>query len=205
MCRLANGCCFRMRSSCLFICLISLMSCHLESNSKLSIKGSWYLDFGNGVNSDSINYAEAYVNDTILYFQDELIGQTRDQSYRLSGDSILKCFDASKDCKYIPMYKILKISNDTLFLIVHPKYRKGDNRTYWVRLPKNEFGHYDLNWTVQNRDSLRKKVVVDYQRRQDWFYATKYHVMKSFDSLVNAGYYNWSMKNFARDTETKNQ
>lgn len=104
--------------------------------------------------------------------------------------------------KYLPMYKIERTASDTLFLFVNPLYKKGNNRTYWVRFPKNEFGHYDLIWNDQNSDSLKWK----YDRRRYKFCMTKYGELYRYDSLLKAGYFKWSVKDYEKqNTETINQ
>lgn len=160
-----------------------------------SIRGSWYTDLKNGDGAyDSVtNYAEIYVNDTTLYFQEELMGQTGNQAYFIRGDSIYKCFHTGSDCSYIPMYHIEKLMDDTIWLSVNAKYAQRNPRTYWVRLPQGEYGHYDLKWTRANNDSLKNKVVYDYQRRLAHFYAIKSDQLEKYDSLLRMGYWDWNM------------
>jgi hypothetical protein len=160
-----------------------------------SIVGSWYTDLrdGGGAFDSIMNYGEMYVNDTSLYYQEERMGQGYDQKYYIKNDTIFKCFGTDKECEFIPMYRIDDLRNDTLWLTVNKDYTKRDPKTFWVRLPKNELGHYDHNWTKQNADSLGWAVVYDYDRRKFKYYATIGRNLDAYDSAVKVGTWKWDM------------
>lgn len=167
----------------------------LVSCDKPSIRGSWYTDLknGDGVYDTISNYCEIYVNDTTLFYQEELMGTTYDQEYYIEDDSIFKCFGTGDSCKFIPMYKIVKIGVDTIWLTVNEKFAKGNSETLWVRFPKDELGYYDFTWTDENRDSLRERGTYDYDRRRAKYYSIKYNRPDYYDSMVKAGTWNWTM------------
>jgi hypothetical protein len=108
--------------------------------------------------------------------------------------------DDSTDLK--PFYKIITFRHDTLWLKANPKILKNRDTVFYVKFPANEYGHYDLTWTNENRDSLREKVVYDYNRRMWKYHAFKWGNMKIYDSLENLGYWKWNMKEI-RDAEQK--
>jgi hypothetical protein len=104
------------------------------------------------------------------------------------------------------MFKIDLLRNDTLHLSVNRSYlnKRKDLIEVWVRLPETEKGHYDHVWTEQHTDSLKHAVVNDYLRRM-W----RYHLVRQgradyYDSLVEAGTWDWSMNQF-RETERMEQ
>ena len=132
------------------------------------------------------------------------MGQLYDQKYYIKGDSIFKCFGTDEDCEFIPMYKINSFKKDTIWLTVNPKYTKTNNQTFWVRLPKNELGPFDLNWTAANRDSLEEKVIMDWDRRREKFFAIKNNRLSYYDSLLKAGSWDWTMKEIREWDKTNN-
>jgi hypothetical protein len=159
-----------------------------------SIVGSWYTDLRNGGQFDSVmNYCEVYVNDTSLYFQEEVMGQGYHQKYYIKNDTVFKCFGTDKECEFIPMYRIDDLRNDTLWLTVNKSYTKRDPKTFWVRLPNGELGHYDHNWTKENSDSLGWAVVYDYDRRKWKYYYSLGNNLDAYDSAVRAGSWKWDM------------
>jgi hypothetical protein len=161
-----------------------------------SIVGSWYTDLkdGGGAFDSIMNYGEIYVNDTSLYYQEERWGQSFDQSYYIKNDTVYKCFGTVKECEFIPIYKIDDFRNDTLWLTVNKEYTKKDPKVYWVKLPKNEKGHFDHVWTKENSDSLTWAVIYDYDRRKFKYYATLGNNLNAFDSMIRAGTWEWDMK-----------
>lgn len=164
------------------------------------IKGSWYYDFGeNGPLDTTINYVELYFGDSSFYGQDETFGQGRDRLYMVDKDSIY-FGDDSTDLK--PFYKFLAFEQDTLWLKANPKILKNKDTVFYVKFAKNEYGHYDLTWTDENRDSLREKVAYDYNRRMWKYHAFKWGDTKLYDSLENLGYWKWNMKEI-RDAKQK--
>jgi len=167
-----------------------------EADAAKSVVGSWYTDLQDGGGAfDTIrNYAEIYVNDTSLYFQEELMGQSTYQSYFIRNDTIFKCFWMGENCEFIPMYQIDSFKNDTLWMTVNQEYSKRGPTVYWVKLPEGEFGHYDHVWTKANSDSLGWAVVYDYDRRKWKYYSLLANKMNQFDSLLKAGTWKWSMK-----------
>ena len=144
------------------------------------------------------NYVEMYITDSTLHGQDEMSGETADHKYLVTNDSIF--FEESK-LKLVPLYKILSYKQDTLRLLVNKKYFKRLDTVFWVRFPKEEFGHYDLKWTPENTDSLNQKLAVDWNRRRWKYYAMTYNDMDTYDSLLSAGYWTWTMKDIKQGTK----
>ena len=110
--------------------MLILISC--ESTSKktklwdIDVRGSWYTNLGErGMYDSLLNYAEVYVNDSTIWFQDEDHGPTSDQSYYIKGDTLFKCFGTGSECEFIPMYRLRKHEHDTLWLTVTSKYTNG--------------------------------------------------------------------------------
>ncbi|MBS1979422.1 MAG: hypothetical protein JST46_18775 [Bacteroidetes bacterium] len=181
--------------------VLILTACKAPSNKqsqpkKWNIVGSWYMDLkdGNGAFDTVMNYAEIYVNDTALYYQEELMGQSQLQSYFVRNDTLYKCFGIGKDCEFIPMYRLDDMRNDTLWVTINSRYTKGGTTAYWVRLPSGEKGHFDHIWTKETSDSLGWAVVYDYDRRKWKYYATKGNRLDEFDSMLRAGTWKWNMK-----------
>jgi len=184
--------------------ILLLTSCNLPTEKvKLAdIRGSWYTNGVDGGMYDSLfNYVEIYVNDTTMWYQDEDRGQTSDQSYHLSGDTLFKCFGTGRPCEFIPMYRLKKYKNDTLWLTINSKYTKRDSNSFWVRLPKDEKGPYELTWTKENWDSLKWKIQYDYERRKYRYHLARTSNLERYDSFVRAGHWKWSMKEIRESEE----
>jgi hypothetical protein len=168
---------------------------HSESKQDWSIVGSWYTDLQDrGEPEDSIaNYGEIYVNDSTLYYQEEVMGQGMVQSYFIRNDTIYKCYTSEKGCKFIAMFKIKSFRNDTLWLTLNKEYTKRDTSIFWVRFPKDEKGHYEHSWTKENSDSLGWAVVYDYDRRRHKYYSILGNSLHVYDSALKAGAFKWDM------------
>ena len=91
------------------------------------------------------------------------------------------------------MWKIDNFRNDTLWLTVNKEYTKGDPKTFWIKFPQDEKGHYEHSWTNQNSDSLGWAVNYDYDRRRFKYYSKLENRMDRYDSAVKAGTWKWDM------------
>ena len=174
--------------------LIGLAGC----STKWDIKGSWYTighDHLGHYNKD-LSYTELYVNDSIISAFLELPGQQPPHPYYIIGDSIFQSFCPEKECEFIPMYKIRKLANDTLWLTINPKWNKI-SETYWVRLPEGEKGEFDHQWTPQNSDSLTWAVAIDYERRAFRYFSSP----QEYDSALRAGRWSWTMQDVRASKE----
>lgn len=160
---------------------------------KWDLRGSWYhIDYGRGGNFDrSRYYSELHVGDSQIQVMEETPGMLPLQAYFIREDSVYKCFWTGPDCEFIPMYKIKKMSADTVWFSVNPKWSKRPE-TFWVRLARGEHGYYDHVWTKENRDSLETAVYVDFTRRTWKYFMTP----GAYDSAVRAGWWKWTMKDF---------
>jgi hypothetical protein len=162
-----------------------------KHSAEVDLRGSWYFDVGDwGPIDTTINYTELYFSDSSFYGQDEVMGQGHKRLYMVTPDSIYYG-DDSTNLK--PFYKILGLKKDTLWLKANPKILNKLDTVFYVRFPKDEFGHYDLTWTSENRDSLRMKVPFDYNRRMWKYHAFRNGAIKTYDSLERAGHWKWSM------------
>jgi len=166
----------------------------------LDLKGSWYFDVAEwGPIDTTVNYNELYFGDSIFYSQNETIGQGHERLYLVTEDSIYYG-DNIDDLR--PFYKIIKLTSDTLWLKANPKILNNRDTVFYVKFPDNEFGHYDLTWTSENTDSLREKVIIDYNRRMWKYHFFKSDDMRLYDSLENLGVWRWNMKTI-KDGEQK--
>ena len=184
----------------IFLTVLLFSSCDKHPD-KIDLKGSWYYDFGEwGQIDTTINYVELYFGDSILYGQDEVMGHGRRRMYTIVSDSIYYG-DDSNDLK--PFYKIIGLKLDTLWLKANPKILNNQDTVFYVRLPSGEYGHFDLTWTPENTDSLKEKVLYDYNRRMWKYHSFKSGNMNRYDSLEALGYWKWNMKEIeeARDRE----
>ncbi len=187
--------------------ILILFSCNDKTTGTkyFDIKGSWYANLGTGGHFDSLfNYGEIYITDSTFEYQDETAGQIQPQQYYIKGDSIFKCYGTGNDCNFIPMFKINKLDNDTLWLTINPHYVRENEKqlTFYVRLPKNEKGYYDHVWTKENTDSLEHTIVNDYDRRMWRYHCIRLGELDYYDSLVNAGNWDWNM-NQIREADRK--
>jgi hypothetical protein len=180
-----------------FILLVtSLMICQCGRNSEnFRLRGSWY--YGRPTDGLPLDYTELYFNDTTYYPQSETFGQWyHPEKYKLTKDSIYYLDRGDK--KFVSYYKILTIKNDTLFL--RPSQRVTPaNDIYWVRLPENEKGHYDHSWAGANADSLNYAIRNDWHRRMIRYHMFLNNDLKTYDSLVAAGFWKFNMKNVAEE------
>lgn len=160
------------------------------------IKGNWYTfayDPGSGIYDSLLNYTEYYINDSIREVQEELAGQHAPQQYFIKGDSIYLGFGTDNECEFDAIYRINKLERDTIWLTIDPRWTKGPLETYWIRFPKDEKGQFDYDYNSPIADSLRWSVVFDWYRRRDKHFAMRRRNMGTYDSLVNAGRYDWNM------------
>lgn len=183
-----------MRVWTLLSIVILTTSCNETSktHATLSLKGNWYTDLkdGKGIyeSEDSLtSYCEYYMSDSTLTYYSEFNGPGHEQEYLIKGDSIFKSFFI--ETELIPMYKIVKYSQDTLWLTINSAYANGHPYTYWVRLPKDEYGISDHQWTDNTRDSLMVKISKDFDRRRWRFYSIRGNYMTRYDSVLRAGYW----------------
>ena len=160
------------------------------------IKGNWYTfayDPGHGRYDSLLTYTEYYINDSIREVQEELMGQHAPQQYFIKGDSIYLCFGTGNECKFDAIYRIDRQERDTMWLTINPHWTKGPLETYWVRFPEEEKGQFDHDYTSPIADSLTWVVVFDWERRRDKHFAMRGGNMKMYDSLREAGRYDWNM------------
>ncbi|MBX2965482.1 MAG: hypothetical protein KF845_04990 [Cyclobacteriaceae bacterium] len=147
--------------------MILLFACdqHKDAEIKISdLDGNWYLDYGWGPIDTTINYTEFYIKDSVLSATDETAGQSRPQRVVVKSDSIY--FSDYYDFEnLVAFYKILGLKNDTLWLRFNPFLMARWDTVFWVRLPENEKGFYDHNWTDEKEDSLFNQSYKDYHRR----------------------------------------
>lgn len=181
--------------------VICLLTCSCRETKveviPLSLKGNWYTDIknGEGFYTDSLtNYCEYYIGDSIISYLEESNGPGHKQKYFIKGDSIFKCFFPESENKFIPVYKIEKHNLDTIWLSINPKYANGNPNTFWVRLPRDEYGIIDHEWNHDTRDSLEIKIWKDFDRRRWKFYSIRGNDMTGYDSALNSGYWNFPTK-----------
>jgi hypothetical protein len=186
--------------SLLLILFLSSCSSELKKEQKFDIRGSWFT-IDATESSDLSRYTEVYVLDSTIWYQLGFLGPTRYQSYYLKNDTIFKCFGI-QPCDFIPMYRLKEYRNDTLWLVINSKYIQEDSNSYWVRLPKDEKGPYEVPKTKENSDSLRTKFEYDYDRRKWKWYLR--HDLKKYDSMVEVGTWKWSMEE-EREWREKNK
>jgi hypothetical protein len=168
-----------------------LIACDNQNNIVLKttdLNGNWYLDYGWGPIDTTINYTEFYIKDSVLSATDETAGQSRPQRILIKDDSIY--FSGYYDFQdIVSYYKILKLSNDTLWLRFNPYLNAQWDTVFWVKLPANEKGLYDHNWTDKNKDSLFNQSYKDYHRRMWRHHYFMQGELKTYDSLLKSG--NW--------------
>lgn len=164
-----------------------LISCSKpEAHSQFDIRGNWIEKFDTSFR----NYTELYFGDSVYTLQDQAGGQHPKRRYYVSKDTL---FEEVYGKGIIPYCKILSVRQDTLWL----KGISDVNNSYegyLVKLPQVELGYFDLEWNDENKDSLDIKVQNDWHRRMRKFYAVKYDDMHTYDSLLAAGFWDWSMK-----------
>jgi hypothetical protein len=161
----------------------------------IDIKGSWYFDTGeDGEIEPSINYSEIYITDSLYYIQDETFGQNPPNKYYLTNDTMMiSALSNNLQRTFIYAHKIIGLIGDTL--VLKGIARDGSITDYKIiKLPKGELGHYDYNWTEENKDSLNFKIVNDYHRRMWKYHYQKANDLRTYDSLLNAGRWDWTMK-----------
>lgn len=170
------------------------MSCNetKTTHTTLNLKGNWYTDIrdGKGIyeSEDSLaSYCEYYISDSTLTYYTESNGPGHEQRYLVKGDSIFKSFFT--ETEFIPMYKIEKYNLDTLWLTINSTYANGHPKTFWVRLPRGEYGIIDHQWTEQTRDSLSVRVSKDFDRRRWKFYSIIGMDMTGYDSALRVGHW----------------
>jgi hypothetical protein len=193
-----------MKSTLAIVFIILALLCVEKKRSNFDIRGSWYADFGNGGNFDSlVNYGELYITDTTVEIQEERFGQHPPYKYYIEGDSIFT--SAIRDS--IPMFKIDKFYKDSIFVSVNLKYvGKNNHKTeIWRRLPKGEKGYYDHTWTSLNKDSLEHAIVNDWYRRMNKFHSYRLGRPEYYDSLLQSGTWDWNMKQIREGEEREKE
>ena len=143
-----------------------------------------------------------YITDTTVEIFEERFGQHPPYKYYLKGDSI---FTFAVDDN-IPMFRIDKFYQDSIFLSVNPEFvGKNNHKTQiWRRLPKGEYGYYDHVWTPLTRDSLEHAIGNDWFRRRIKFYSHRWSRPEHYDSLLEAGTFEWNMKE-VREAEAREE
>lgn len=187
-----------MKSIVLMLAL--LVSCK-ENSRNIALKGSWYYEETSWGDSTR-DYVELYFGDTTYYAQAVTFGTLHDRAFKVTSDSLFYG-ETSRDL--LPFYKIIKLKGDTLWLQANQRLLKRGDTIYYVKFPKGEFGHYDLTWTSENRDSLNQKIVSDFTRRMLKYWAIKTGDMREYDSLTKAGYWEWTMKEIREEEEREKE
>ena len=178
----------------LLLIILLTTSCNetRKTQTTLILKGNWYTDTidGEGIykSEDSLtSYCEYYIGDSTLIYYVESNGPGHEQKYFIKGDSIFKSFYV--ETEFIPMYKIEKYNFDTLWLTINSTYANGHPNTFWVRLPSEERGIIDHQWTDKTKDSLMIRISKDFDRRRWKFYSIRGNDMTGYDSALRAGYW----------------
>ncbi|HBK89440.1 MAG: hypothetical protein U0289_11580 [Cyclobacteriaceae bacterium] len=187
-----------MRQYLIILSLISIMviySACTSDRKEVILKGTWYYDRSDS--SKVADYTELYFNDTIFYFQNVSVGRWfHPRRYKLTDDSIF--FEDGSTLK--PYYKILKFSDDTLFLHPGPIVRPA-GIVKWVRMKGEERGYFEHVWSSDDHDSLMYAVRQDWHRRMMRFHYHRSGNMKTYDSLLRSGYWNFTMKDVREEIE----
>jgi len=184
--------------------LIFLFSCtgsinHSKYNPiPTTLKGNWYTDFQNGEGiywQDSLtSYGEIYLTDSLHRSLGESLGLMPTSFYQIRNDSFLICYyNDNLNCPEPVGYKILSSRGDTVWFTASPGNKSGRTKTYMVKLPDDEKGFFDYEWTKKNSDSLSEVLDNDFDRRRWKFYSIRAHDMRGYDSALKAGY--WNTKN----------
>jgi hypothetical protein len=174
--------------------LITLtLSCKHKDFDRIEIRGSWYADLGDGgVYNTLVNYCELYITDTTIEIFEERFGQQPPYKYYIKGDSIF----TSAVYDSIPMFKIDKFYNDSIFLRVNPQFlgKSNHKKAIWRRLANGEKGYYYNTWTLVNQDSLVYTIGNDWFRRRIKFHSYRLGRPEYYDSLLESGEFDWNMK-----------
>jgi hypothetical protein len=177
---------FKLFSVALFASTLFNSCSKPKAHNQFDLRGSWVVEFDTSFK----NYTELYFGDSVYTLQDEAGGRHPKRRYFISKDTL---FEEVYGKGIIPYCKILSLRQDTLWL-------KGLSEMnslyqgYIIKFPKDEFGYFDLEWNEENKDSLNIMVENDWHRRMRKFYAVKYNDLHTYDSLIAAGFWDWSMK-----------